>query len=116
MTSNAPSIVIANNGNYSVTVTDSAGCTAASTGFIFQNYEPFIVVLNTTVCEGKSVLLEVDSPSAVSYLWSSNAGNATTRSVLVNPEIPSSLYTVTVTNEIGCTAVPSVLILSLIHI
>ncbi|MBK7525353.1 MAG: hypothetical protein IPI53_14705 [Saprospiraceae bacterium] len=110
MTSNAPSIVIANNGNYSVTVTDSAGCTAASTGFIFQNYEPFIVVLNTTVCEGQSVLLEVDSPSAVSYLWSSNAGNATTRSVLVNPEIPSSLYTVTVTNEIGCTAVPSVLI------
>lgn len=110
MTSNAPSIVIANNGNYFVTVTDAAGCTAESAGFVFQNYDPFIVALNTTVCEGHNVMLDVESPSAVSYLWSANAGNATTKSVIVNPEIPSSLYSVTVTNEIGCTAVPSVLI------
>ena len=38
------------------------------------------------------------------YQWSSNAGNATTSTVTVTPALPSSnVYTVTVTNNVGCT-------------
>ncbi|HMR88001.1 MAG TPA: Ig-like domain-containing protein, partial [Saprospiraceae bacterium] len=109
-TGNTETITITNNGNYYLTVTDVNGCSAVTSGFIYHQFDPFIVSLNTTVCEGESVNLQVNSSSAVSYQWSANAGNAIINAVTVIPTLPSSTYLVTVTNDLGCTAVPSVVI------
>ncbi len=109
-TGNTETITITNNGNYYLTVTDVNGCSAVTSGFIYQQFDPFIVSLNTTVCEGESVNLSVNSSSAVSYQWSANAGNAIVNAVTVIPTLPASTYQVTVTNDLGCTAVPSVVI------
>src|SRR5690606_14199569 len=54
--------------------------------------------------------LDVNSATAVSYLWSSNAGSATTKLVTVTPSYPSSTYRVTVTNNLGCISVPELVI------
>ncbi|MFZ1702738.1 MAG: Ig-like domain-containing protein, partial [Saprospiraceae bacterium] len=103
-------ISITNNGNYYLTITDSNFCTAVTSGYIYESYSPLIVSLNTEVCEGQSATLNINSSSAISYQWSSNANNTTTSSVTVIPTFPSSTYQVTVTNDLGCTAVPSITI------
>ncbi|MDF1694810.1 MAG: Ig-like domain-containing protein [Saprospiraceae bacterium] len=100
---NTQSIDISLNGNYSLTVTDSKGCSSNTTAFVYEAYEPFIFALNTEICEGEEVTLSVNSSSAASYQWGSNAGNSTNQSVTVVPGAPSTAYNVTVTNSIGCT-------------
>ncbi|MFT4535092.1 MAG: hypothetical protein ACI9P5_002457, partial [Saprospiraceae bacterium] len=102
-TGNTQTIDISLDGNYYVTVTDSKGCTDDATAFVYESYEPFIFALNTTVCEGESVTLSISGASATGYQWSASAGNATTQSVTVIPSVPSTSYTVTVTNSAGCT-------------
>ena len=109
-TASTQTVVISTNGNYYLTVTDANLCTAVTSGFIYERYEPFVVSLQTRICEGQNVNLDVNSPSAVSYLWGSNAGNGTTKMVTVTPQVPSSTYLVTVTNDLGCTAVPQITI------
>jgi hypothetical protein len=104
---NTQLVSISTNGNYYVTVTDNVGCTASTTGFVYTAFEPLIVSLQTTVCEGESVTLNVNATNATAYLWGSNAGNATTSNVTVTPSLPSSTYMVTVTNNLGCTGVAS---------
>ena len=103
-------IAIVDAGNYYLTVTDGAGCTAQSSGYVYEQFDPFIFTLSTTVCEGEDVTLTVNSGNAVSYLWDANAGNATTPTVTVTPTPPSSTYDVTVTNDIGCTSTASAII------
>lgn len=98
------------NGNYYVTVTDNTGCHVSGSTFVYTAYQPFIVTLNADICEGETVTLDVNSSTAVSYLWSANAGSATTKLVTVTPSYPSSTYTVTVTNNLGCTSVPEMVI------
>ncbi|MBK6785473.1 MAG: hypothetical protein IPG79_18270 [Saprospiraceae bacterium] len=78
-TGNTQTINITLNGNYYLTVTDANLCTAVTSGFLYERYEPFIVTLQTNICEGTSITLDVNSTSAISYLWSPNAGNATTK-------------------------------------
>lgn len=108
MSWNTQAITISENGNYYLTITDAAGCTAVTQGFIYQTYEPLIVSLNTQVCEGRPVQLVVNSPTAIAYQWDNNADNATTAGVTVFPDFPASIYQVTVTNDLGCTAVPQI--------
>jgi len=105
MTSTSPTIDIDESGNYYVTVTDSYGCSEEISGFVYQEYDPYILTLDTEVCEGEDVDLAVNSASAVSYIWSANAGSSTDASVTVTPGPPSATYYVTITNDIGCTAV-----------
>lgn len=109
-TSSLQSIDITNSGNYYVTVTDGNGCTANINGFVFERYDPLIASLSNDICVGESITLTASSPSAISYLWSANAGSATSSSVTVFPNFPSTEYQVTVTNNVGCTAAPSVII------
>lgn len=109
-TSSSETIQINTYGNYYITVTDANMCSATSSGFVYESYTPFIVSLNTQVCEGQSLNLTASSPTAVSYLWSTNANSATTSTVSVTPTFPSSTYQVTVTNNVGCTAVPALTI------
>ena len=87
------------------------GCSAESTAFIHELFEPLIITLQPEVCEGTSVTLIASGTNVVSYQWSANAGNATTQAVSVTPVYPNSTYVVTVTNDIGCssTAVTTIL-------
>ncbi|MBK8623012.1 MAG: Ig-like domain-containing protein [Saprospiraceae bacterium] len=108
MTWNTDTISVSENGNYFLTITDAAGCTAVTQGFIYQAYEPLIVSLNTQICEGRSVQLQVNSPTAIAYQWDNNANFVNTAGVTVFPSFPSTLYQVTVTDDLGCTAVPQI--------
>ncbi|MEE9438290.1 MAG: Ig-like domain-containing protein [Saprospiraceae bacterium] len=103
-TSTAPTISIVESGNYHLTVTDFFGCTANVSGFVHESYNPFIINLITEVCAGESVTLNATSPTAVSFLWSTGETSA---GVTVTPSAPSSTYTVTVTNDQGCTGIAS---------
>ena len=91
-------ITVSTGGSYSVTVTNASGCSATSA--------PTVVTVNTnptanitaygatTFCAGGSVTLA--ATSAASYLWSTGE---TTHSIVAST---SGNYSVTVTNENGC--------------
>jgi len=104
---NQQTVSINNNGNYFLTITDSYGCEAYSSGFVYEQYEPLIVNLNTDLCEGDQITLNVSTTSNATYQWDANAGSSTSSSVIVTPGPPSTTYTVTVTNDVGCVAVTS---------
>jgi len=104
-TADTETITITDNGNYYMTVTDAEGCTASTSGYVYEAYQPTIVTLQTEVCEGESVSLSVNSSTATDYQWSANAGGLTSPNVTVYPSAPSSTYYVTVTSDLGCTAV-----------
>ena len=94
-------------GVYSVTVTNAAGCTAVSTTTVTVNANPVPVASNTgPYCEGATIQLNVTAAS--SYSWSGPGGFT---SLLQNPTRPlatlamGGVYSVTVTNAAGCTAV-----------
>jgi len=108
LTSTTDTLEVTDSGNYYVTVTDDFGCEAEISGYVYQEYDPYIFTLNNEVCEGEVVNLSVNSSSAESYLWSTNAGNATTSAVTVTPSTPSSQYFVTITNDLGCEAVATI--------
>ncbi len=103
LTSSLQTVAINNNGNYYLTISDSYGCVSSTSGFVYSQYVPILVSLQTVVCEGNSVNLNV-SGTHTAYQWSANAGSATTAAVTVTPAYPSSNYVVTVTNSLGCTA------------
>lgn len=98
---NSQSIVVTENGMYTVTVTDGNGCMASDSIEITVNPTPTpLPVITpdgpTTFCDGDSVALGVDPWE--SYLWSTGD---TTQTIVVDE---SGLYVVTVTNEYGCEA------------
>lgn len=90
-------------GNYSVTVTDSAGCTVSSSFVISQPAAIQIVTPATqTVCKNQSVtLVPTVNGGAMpyTYLWSTGANSLT---LVINP-LSSQSYTLTVTDANGCT-------------
>ncbi|MCB9272695.1 MAG: hypothetical protein H6564_01550 [Lewinellaceae bacterium] len=95
------SITVSSSGNYSVTVTNESGCTAASNVItLIANPLPSTPTITssgqTTFCEGDSVILSASS--ANSYQWSNGA---TTQSITVSS---AGNYVVTVANAAGCTA------------
>ncbi|HEX6099032.1 MAG TPA: hypothetical protein VF432_22155 [Thermoanaerobaculia bacterium] len=87
-------------GSYSVTVTNGNGCstTSAATNVTVNALPSAAITANgpTTFCEGGSVMLTASS--GTSWLWSNGA---TTQSITVNA---AGSYSVTVTNENGCSA------------
>ena len=96
-----PSIVVNQNGTYTVTVTVSANCTAVSSPqTITVNNNPAAPVISlsgaSAFCEGGSVYLV--APAGYSYSWSNNQ---TSDSILVTA---SGSYTLTVTDANGCSA------------
>lgn len=95
-----PNITASASGVYFVTVTNAAGCQAASNNIVVNAQQTFTASATalspTTVCQGTPVTL-VASPGAT-YLWSNGA---TTAGVNVTTAGPIS---VTVTNANGCTA------------
>jgi len=96
--SSAPSLNVTS-GIYTVTVSDAGGCTGVSSITIVEN-PPLNVQLsnNTTLCKNQSINLQIISPLTNRYVWStgSNASGITVGNI--------GSYTVTVTDEAGCTS------------
>jgi hypothetical protein len=90
-------------GNYSVQVTNAAGCSATSSivNVVVNPLPAANITANgsTTFCAGGSVILS--ATAGASYLW--NTG-ATTQTLTVNT---SGTYTVTVTSNNGCVGTSS---------
>ena len=92
-------------GTQSVTVTDAAGCTASATGFVSQPDAPLEVSIELATpitCAGDgdgALLATAEGPfSSLEYVWSDGRnGNAL-------DQLEAGVYTVTITNEKGCTA------------
>lgn len=92
-------------GTYTVTVTDASSCTETITVSIAQNPQVFISISgNNDLCEGQSTTLtsSVNGGSGGNqYLWSNGSNSS---SVTVTPPAGINVYTVTVTDNTGCTA------------
>ena len=97
-----PTINVSSQGNYSVTVTNSAGCQASASFFVGILPPPSPQITgNTTFCAGTSTTLSAGS-GYTTYSWS------TTSSA---PQITASqagTYSVTVTDSFGCQGSASV--------
>ncbi|MBC6995680.1 ice-binding family protein [Neolewinella lacunae] len=91
-------ITVSSAGNYTVTVTDAAGCEATCSQTVTESLLPVCDITgNLTFCEGGSTEL-CATTGAASYLWSNGAtGQCTTVSSAGN-------YSVTVTDAAGCEA------------
>ena len=96
---NTQSILVNQSGNYTVTVTDSAGCSAASAQADVTVYQPPIVNVSVTgpqqFCFGDSAVITATA-GFNGYLWSNGA---TSQSITV---FTSGSFNVTVTDENGC--------------
>jgi gliding motility-associated-like protein len=94
------SIIVSNAGSFSVTVTNTAGCSATSAPTVVTvNPLPTATITasgSTTFCDGGSVTLT--ATTATNYLWSTGA---TSQSIAV---ANAGSYSVTVTNAAGCSA------------
>ncbi|MCH2044417.1 MAG: T9SS type A sorting domain-containing protein, partial [Saprospiraceae bacterium] len=90
------------NGWYSVTVSNSTGCTAEDSVFVEIYFDPFIDLgADITTC----LTHTIDAGGGfVSYLWSN--GDTTQQSIVSS----SSVYTVSATNTDGCVAVDSIFV------
>jgi hypothetical protein len=95
------SIQVSAANNYSVTVTDNNGCSSTSAPISISNFPttpvPTISVNGSlTFCEGESITLFSSSPTG--NLWSNNLTSQAA------PVYDSGTYTVTVTDQNGCSA------------
>jgi large repetitive protein len=100
-----PSITVSEAGQFSVTVVDENGC-AGTSALVTTVINPDPVVTITTndgdleICQGTSTVLTASQGS--SYQWSTGS---VSQSITVNQ---AGTYTVTVTNQFGCTGTASV--------
>ncbi|MGF7215688.1 hypothetical protein GGR92_001828 [Spirosoma lacussanchae] len=86
---------------YSVTAISAEGCTAVGSGTVVVNANPVasITVSNATICSGQSSTLTASG--GATYRWSTNE---VTAAISVTS---TGVYSVTVTNEAGCSDVTS---------
>ncbi len=100
--STASTLEVATSGTYHVTVTNPYGCVARDTITLTVVPAPvlnFPAIIN--LCSGETVLLDALNEGSI-YQWSTGA---TTKTILATS---TGLYSVKVTNEIGCTIERSV--------
>ncbi|MCX6291559.1 MAG: T9SS type A sorting domain-containing protein [Bacteroidetes bacterium] len=95
-------ITVTSAGTYSVTVTNTAGCSSTSSICVTFSSPPSSAITgNTSICHGSSTSLCAPAGCA-SYLWSNGA---TSRCITVTC---AGTYSVTVTNASGCSSTSSV--------
>lgn len=106
--STAPNITGVAIGTYTVTVTDSKGCTRTATAVITQPTKVTVTITKTnetcnTADNGTATATPAGGTPGYTYLWSPGGQTTATATGLA-----SGSYTVTVTDTSGCTAVASV--------
>lgn len=98
-------------GNYTVTVTmtTAEGCSyTASVSVVINSAPPVTILGPASLCYGDEATLIALCPPGCTYAWSSSpsdpslAGQTTLATVEVSPNV-GTVYTVTVTDENGCT-------------
>lgn len=94
--SSAQSIVATTAGTYTLTVTDSNGCTAADAASVAVVSSPSVSLANASVCAGNTTIIDAGAGFG-SYGWSNGSS---TQSI----DVSAGTYTVTVSNNSGCTA------------
>jgi len=97
------------NGTYTVTVTNSNGCTASVAATVGFSASTFTAGINgaTAFCEGNAITLTATASGGVNYQWSGPAGFSFSGAALSIPNATTAMsgtYIVTVTNAGGCTA------------
>ncbi|MBL0031566.1 MAG: hypothetical protein IPP27_05050 [Bacteroidetes bacterium] len=96
--STSRSINVTQGGTYTVTVTNSNGCSSTCSKTITVTQGPNCSISgNTSICRNQSTTLSAPSGSGYSYLWSTGSHS---RTISVNH---SGTYTVRVTKG-GCTS------------
>jgi gliding motility-associated-like protein len=107
-TGSSNTLTISQPGTYSVTVTNSEGCTATENFIVTVNQLPVIQTINDiTICNGTSVQLV--TTGAQTYLWNPSTflSSATVPDPLASPQNNIS-YIVTGTDANGCSSSDSV--------
>lgn len=90
-------IVASNSGTYTVTITNLNGCTNSASKNITAAQKPIVSIEGeSTICNSNSVTWTANG--GISYLWNTGSTLAS-----INPTIAGS-YTVTATNDKGCTS------------
>ena len=98
-------ITVSTPGQYSVTATNSYGCTSTVSRSVVVHTLPVPAISGTqAICKGSSTSLT--ATGGVSYLWSTGS---TASSIAVSP-ITNQSYSVTVTDLYGCEANTSALV------
>jgi len=106
--SSAPALMVTASGYYKVIVDNGYGMTATDSVEIFINPLPvFDLGPNVSVCSGTTV--EIVAYGGTSYHWNNNA---TTPSITVTPNTVTN-YSVTVTDNNGCSATDDINIVTL---
>ncbi len=94
-------INVSSPGAYTVTVTNSGGCSATGTTVVNGAANPTPVITGTTtICMGNTTIFDAGA-GYVSFIWSTGAA---TPSITVSS---SGIYSVTVTDANGCTGTDS---------
>jgi gliding motility-associated-like protein len=109
-----PNITPLYDGQYTVTVTSAAGCTAIGVGTITINQKPFVSIAQTgSSCAGETLILTASALGASSFSWTgvnsffTGTPDATLTSVNANS---NGLYFVSVTDGNGCVGTSSTLV------
>lgn len=101
---NTADIKVNQNGNYTVTVSDAAGCTGTVTALVSVPTNPQVTIVgNTILCAGQTTNLSASGIFS-SYNWS-NGGNT--------PDITVSapgLYSLVIKDTLGCVAADTVVV------
>jgi gliding motility-associated-like protein len=102
--SSADTLTVSTPGDYTLTVTDTNGCTSSSTITVSQDVVVAGIAGDTLLCPGSPSLLSASGGST--YVWSTTD---TVVSIAVQPAIPTQ-YTVQVTDVLGCTATNTIMV------
>jgi gliding motility-associated-like protein len=101
---------------YSVTVSAANGCSASASKQIITANKPTVIVRNdTTIADCKTLLLSttVTGEAPITYRWSDtvNLDDASTANpTLLTPAAGVSTYSITVTDNTGCTATDEIVV------
>ncbi len=97
------------NTTYTIVVTDANGCTITDQTYINGHMNVFLPnnddYLDSTICLGKTVFIEIEEKPNHSYVWTNINDNTiigTTSSIMVTPEDPITNYQLTITDELNC--------------
>ena len=100
-------------GDYSVTVSNTTGCSATSSPAITITLLP--VPADTlylsgpqTFCTGDSIVMTADHSAGLTYQWYNGSGSIPGATNYVYTAFTSDIYSVQITNDQPCTSTPSV--------